>query len=371
MMRKINITLMIALVLALLGFTGHASLASDTPPVPEEQSQDPLKGPHTVYIPSVYASGPRQVLLGTYTDGYLGWQSTIDNEAKAIDSWSGKRMSILGTFIAIEDAHPEYNIPVPLGLIWDSGYTPFVNLETSKSLQYINAGQLDGEIRKMAQAFRQWREEGLTKNQNRKAFLAPLQEMNGNWVPYHGSPADFKAAYSRIQSVFDQERASSAVRWTFAPNGWSENDFPFENYFPGDALVEVNALSAYNSGYCPAAQWKQWDGPAQVYGPYIARMRAMAPSKPIFIAQTATTAYSPFGMDHQAKNQWLVDSYTYLANSPGVSGVIYFNKALQQACDWPFYRPSGMQYDGYRQGVKGSEFIYIDPEALSKMPIAP
>lgn len=371
MPRKSIVMFLTFLVLASLGFTNHAPQASTAPPQPEKHFQELPEDTHKVYIPFVDAMGPREVLLGVYTDGYLGQQATIDNEAKAIDSWSGKRLSILATFIAIEDAYPFYNIPVPLGLIWDSGYTPFVNLSTSRSLQNINSGQLDGDIREMAQAFKQWRDEGLSKGQNRKAFLAPLQEMNGDWVPYHGSPADFKTAFTRIRNIFNQEGASAAVRWTFAPNGWSERDFPFEDYYPGDAVIEVNAFSGFNSGYCPTALWKQWDGPEQVYGPYITRMRAMAPSKPIFVAQTATTAYTSFGYSNQAKNEWLEDAYIYLANSPGVSGVIYFNKAVQQTCDWPFYRPSGTQYDGYRQGVNRSEYIYIGPETLANMPITP
>jgi len=362
---------LILLTLALPGYTKRTVFASTIPSRDEKPAQTAPEETHKVYIPFVYASGPRQVLLGVYTEGYLGQQATIDNEPKAIDAWANKRLSILGTFIAFEDVNPFYNIPVPLGLIWDSGYTPFVNLETRKTLQNINSGQIDGDIRKMAQAFKQWRDEGIPKRQNRKAFLAPLQEMNGNWVTYHGSPADFKAAYARIQTIFNQEGASSAVRWTFAPNGWSERDRPFEDYYPGDEFVEVNAFSGYNAGYCPSAAWKQWDVPEKVYGSYLERMRNMAPSKPIFVAQTGTTAYSSSGSSNQVKNQWLEDAYIYLANSPGVSGVIYFNKGKNQSCDWPFYQPSGVKFDGYRLGVNRSEFIYIDPETLAGMPRIP
>ncbi len=325
-----------------------------------------------VFLPLIVVPVPRKVILGTYTDGYLGKQSTIDDEVKAIDTWSGKRLSLVGTFIAIEDQYPDYNIPVPLGLIWESGYTPFVNLNTGKTLMTINSGGLDDWIRNMALAFKTWRDQGLAKDENRRAFVAPLQEMNGDWVSYFGSPSDFKTAFARIQNIFNQVGAGPAVRWVFAPNGWSDpSDPPFEDYYPGDSSVEVIAFSGYNSGYCPSATWKEWDGPDVVFGPYIQRSRIMAPSKPIIIAQTATTAYDQSGINQQSKNSWLIDSYNYLANQAGVIGIIYYNKALNQSCDWPFYQSNGTKYDGYRVGVVNSTFIYLSPETLASKQFTP
>jgi hypothetical protein len=314
------------------------------------------------FIPMVAAAGTPAptpvVLLGTYTDGYLGQQATIDTEVKGLESWSGKKVSIVGTFIAIEDQYPDYNIPVPLGLIWDAGYTPFVNLETAKKLADINNYSMDGQIRKMAQAFKKWRDDGLAKNQNRKALVAPLQEMDGYWTSYHGTPADFKAAFNRIQYLFSIENASSAVRWVFAPNGWTDpSDRPFEEYYPGDGAVEFIAFSGFNAGYCASASWKSWDTAEKVYAPYIQRIRALAPSKKIFVGQTGTSAYDQTGYNEQAKNTWLKNSYAYLATT-GIAGVIYFNKAKYQNCDWAFYQPSGQKFDGYRLGVNRSEFVY-------------
>ncbi len=335
----------------------------------ERVSANPLSdpdSPNPLYLPIIKKPAPREVLLGVYTENYLGNQSTIDNEVKAIDTWSGKHLTIVGTFIAIEDQYPFYNIPVPLGLIWDSGYTPFVNLGTSKTLSNINSGSMDNQIRAMAQAFKQWRDEGLEKSQNRRAFLALMQEMDGYWVSYHGTPADFILAFHHVRDIFIQEGAGPAVRWVFAPNGWTDpSDPPFEDYYPGDSYIEVISFSGYNSGYCSSAAWKSWDMPDKVYNEYIQRIRVLAPSKPIFISQTATTAYTQYGKSTQAKNEWLVEAYTLLANSQGVSGVIYFNKQAGQSCDWAFYLPSGSKYEGYIQGVNRSEYIYIGPEELA------
>ncbi len=334
----------------------------------EQTSPD---GNKTIFLPLISTSDSNQVVLGVYTLGYLGQSQTIANEVQSIDAWSGKRLSLVGTYIAIEDRYEDYNIRVPLGLIWDNGYTPFVNLNTSHSLAYINRGDLDQETREMAQAFKHWREDGLDKGQRRTAFLAPLQEMNGDWVPYYGNPSDFKRAFNRIQTIFAEEGASDAVWWVFAPNGWSEPEALFEYYYPGGDKVVAIALSAYNSGYCPTAAWKSWDTAQKVYGPYLERMVQMAPDKPIIVAQTATTAYTSNNYDLNAKSQWIRESYSYLASWSNVFGIIYFNR--DQECDWAFYQygSDGRKVDGYKEVVASPDFVYIAPSEMMEASLLP
>lgn len=309
------------------------------------------------------------VMLGVYTDGYLGQTATIVNEVQAIDNWAGKKNSIVGTFIAIEDEHPDYNIPVPLGNIFDAGYTPFVNLETTHTLDEINNGSLDDKIKAMAIAFKTWHDIGISKSQNRRAFLAPLQEMNGYWVSYHDNDTSkFKSAYTRIQNIFAQNGASSAVWWVFAPNGWSDptkNDPPFEQYYPGDSQVDAVAFSSYNSGYCSSAVWKAWDNADKVFTEYMDRMTAMAPTKGIIVAQTGTSGYIGNNVySETSKGQWLVESYQLLASYKNTIGIVYFNKGVNQTCDWPFYKINGTQIEGYITAVGDSSYDYVPPAEL-------
>jgi hypothetical protein len=330
-------------------------------------------GPKPIYLPIIQLPAPNRILLGTYTNNYIGYSSTITNEIKAIDTWSGKQLSLVGTFIDPEQQYMTLYIKDALGLVWNSGYTPFVNITTTKTLSDINSGRLDASFTSMAVAFKDWRNAGLQKGQNRKAFLAPLEEMNGNWVSWYGSPSDFKNAFARIKNIFNQQNASSAVRWVFAPNGWSDpNSWQFEDYYPGDSAVEVVAFSGYNYGSCKPT-WQQWDNPDYVYGPYIQRLRAMAPTKPIIIAQTGVTSYSAYGYDIQSKNNWLKDAYTYLAGQPGILGVIYFNisHVPNENCDWPFYNSGGTKFDGYIQGVNRVEYIYTPPDQLAGQALKP
>ena len=94
----------------LLLFVSLAGLLNVPGPVGEDTaSAQSQKTNHKNYLPLISQPPEKQVMLGVYTDHYLGLESTIINEVKAIDTWSGKRLSIVGTFIGIEDKTPSYN----------------------------------------------------------------------------------------------------------------------------------------------------------------------------------------------------------------------------------------------------------------------
>jgi hypothetical protein len=314
------------------------------------------------------AASPPMVLLGLYTRGYLGDDRVVKQEIQAIDSWAGKQVSLAGMFFDIEDSNPAYNIPVPLELLRKKGYTAFINLASRRSMAEIARGEVDGNFKQLAKAFATWS----NKNGDRMAFIAPFPEMNGSWESYREDPANFKLAYQRIQRIFAEQGVSkNAVRWVFAPNGWSKPEHRFENYYPGDANTDIVAFSAYNWGFCSAnasaGQWRAWDGPDKIYAPYVQRMKTMAPNKPIFIAQTATSSLSKNGTNPVAKDQWMQESYRYLANA-GVRAVLYFN--LDKECDWALYRGNGQNSAGYAAIVANPDFVYVAPSDLARMNLA-
>ena len=309
-----------------------------------------------VYLPVTrkLSSNRLPIMTGVYpTDYWLpSIQERINLEFHYLSDWAGKRLSIAGSFHSFEQYNSVDNLFIP---VWNNGLTPFVNIYTSSSLVDINSGRLDREIRAWAQGFQRYANGG-----ERFAFLAPLQEMNGDWVPYAGSPANFKAAYQRIRNIFAQEGVpDESVAWVFAPNGYSPRGYPpFEDFYPGDALVDVVGFSAYNFGYHPDNPYKKWQTPEQVFGPYIVRMKAMAPSKPLFIAQTGTTAYTQSGVNNSAKNAWLRSAYPYLAEQ-GVWAVIYYND--NPSYDFAFFSYGNYAFEGYREGVAHPAYGYLSP----------
>lgn len=347
-------------------------------PVPDMPTA-PLK----IFLPMVVAQ-PRGsgILLGVVPHGFVGDPAVVNSQIHALDAWAspGTPISLVGIFYSFDDPNPAYNIPVQLETLWDNNYTGVINLEASKSSKQIAQGAIDAKIRSAANAIKTWASQG----SGRFVYLAPLAEMNGDWTVWGMDPVNFKAAYARIQQLFTEQGVpKSATRWIFAPNGWSRKGwYGFESYYPGDSVTDIVGFSSYNFGYNPYTPSPVWQTPVEVYnnpdypapeGQYLDRMRAMAPTKPIFIMQTGTTAYTANGINHTEKNNWLRDAYSYLASYPGIRAIIYFNVVNWQGVDWPFWIPGDTvhQYTSYRTAVTSKAFEYMNPQKLSTFLMVP
>jgi len=308
-------------------------------------------------VPSnpVQASGTPSlpILFGAYTSQSL--QVSV-GELTAMNNWltgnGASGVTFAGDFVSIT-FNPVWNVPHELDAAWSAGFVPFVNLMPSESWEAaygyyksncdaaadIAAGSCDTELTTWANLFKTWA--GTTK----RAFIAPMPEMNGNWTTYASDGATFIRAFIKIRTIFETEGVPrSAIRWVFAPNGWSEPSEPwrqFENFYPGDAYADVISFSAYNYGGCPT-QYANWDIFEIAMKPYLDRMRVMAPSKPIFIAQTGVVAVQVNAGDPaQTKSAWVQDTFGKLAAYPAVRAIIYFNKnnaATVGNCSPPDYR---------------------------------
>jgi len=276
------------------------------------------------------------ILFGSYASADL---QTAIGEITSMDNWltsnGASGVTFAGDFMTIT-FNPAWNVPHELDAAWDNGFVPYINIMASESWEgayydadcvtsaSIAAGNCDDKIALWAGYFKNW------AGTNKFAYLALLPEMNGPWVSYHSDGPTFKEAYKHIQSVFQNTGVpASAVQWVFVPNGRNDAAYSyraFENYYPGDQYVDIVAFSAYNYGSCPvpAYDWETFDIAME---PYLARMQAMAPSKPIFISQTGVLN-KPLdaGDPTQNKSYWVKDIFGKLADYPGVRAVLYFNK---------------------------------------------
>lgn len=297
--------------------------------------------------------------LGLYTSSAL---QTTASEIGEVDSWLSAnglstRVSIAGTFMDVEFPNPEWNVPHDLDAAWDQGAVPFVNLAVGtvdgpRSAVEVASGDIDEAIHSWAKEYAAWSQDGA-----KRAFIAPLQEMNTSWVSYGHDPVNYKLAYARIQDIFQQEGvASEAVLWVFAPNGWSEAGHEFERYYPGDDVVDVLGFSAFNFGAC-VPSGEGWDPFEEAIEPYLSRINTMAPTKPIFLAQTGTVAQ---GGD---RGEWLANSFGKLSDSPMFQALIYFNVSKIEvgapSCnpvDWRIYDPDAdVGVDAFLEALRISE----------------
>lgn len=346
----------------------------------------------TVFLPLIVKS-PDSKFFGVYLKQY--WtENNVTPIMTELDNLTGKKHSSVGWFIDLEDdaftkpvtdlAHN--NLHRQLESLWQGGYTSFINLGSNATATEIINGLRDKEIGYVAEFYKAW----IGLGEGRKAMIAPLQEMNGDWTVYgrESTSEDYKKAYIYIYDKFQQNGiAREDVWWVFAPNGWNDPAVPeraFENYYPGDKFVDLIGFSSYNYGYCLPETSVKWETYAEMLEPYINRMETMAPLKPIIIAETATTSFiNTSTPDFNAKNLWLIDSYNFLASKQSVVGVFYFSFSEFDgyACDFEIIniteevvetvdgKVSNFYFNdfftGYRDGVSKSKYKYLSVKELN------
>ena len=275
------------------------------------------------------------------------WDASVDLDGLA--SWAGKRVTFSGIFHDVmESAAPAWsgNTDWKLEEAWQAQSTPFSNLTINSNAAQIAAGARDSDIAAWADKVQAW----LDRGGGRSVIIAPLQEMNGDWVPYGMDPANFKVAYKRIVDTFRARGLDETkVRWAFAPNGWSTPPYKIADYYPGDAYVDVIGISAYNFGSIVGS----WETVSQVFDPWLNELRTtVTADKPYLIAQTAS---SSSGGD---KDAWLREMFTHLAADPNVFGLVYFN--LATITDFPVWNGSSGNA-GFRDGMGYATTAYQWP----------
>jgi len=331
------------------------------------------------FAPNMTAKGEGSlpILVGIYPSGELyktvGEITTLDNYLR--NGTGPHVVSIAGSFLDLES--PWWLITSELDSSWNNGYVPFINLGAGTvsqpwTAQQIADGVIDTSIRNWANTFRGWS----SYNGSKRAFIAPMQEMNGDWVTYKDDPANYIRAYLRIQQIFKEEGVSaSAVSWVFAPNGWSNPTKPqniFENFYPGDSAVDVVGFSSFNFGTCWS--YTASESYEQIYQPYIDRMSAMAPGKPIFIAEIGSVAE---GVDRAA---WLTDTLSKIGAYPGVRAILYFNRTEDVGnigepvnctpVDYALDTASGEGKDAFKAQVTQAPYGYWAPASTEMTNIA-
>jgi len=228
------------------------------------------------------------------------------------------------------------------------------------TLAKIIAGQHDSYIREFARAAKAW---------GHPFFLRFDWEMNGDWFPWSekasgNSPGDYVKAWRHLHDLFTAEGASN-VTWVWCVNTEYPDSIPIEGLYPGDAYVDWLAVDGYNWGTGNSQHRDVWKSFSEVFRPTYDHLRGLSGSKPIMIAETAS---SEFG---GSKADWITDALTVRLpyDFPQVAAVVWFNWNTDGA-DWVVETSSSSQ-EAFAQGIGTGYYAASDFSALEISPIPP
>ena len=322
--------------------------------------------------PQVVGIGPAHA--GIYSDltGRPAPEATndLENMAEWATSSANGRVTFAGNFHDVMESHPQCGFPwAPNGCwsgntdnmleqAWDAEATPVVNLNIGDSAFNIANGDWDAEIIAWAQKVKGWTER--IDGPQRNLFIAPLQEHNGEWVPYGCDAPNFILAYKKIRSLVQSVGLDETlVRWVWAPNGYTSTvgacaNYELADYYPGSAFVDVIGYSSY--------RWAANDSVYFAVGGVADWLRAIDPDKPYLVLQTAAGPSA-------SRDQWIVELLTWAANDENVIGIVWFNfdKRLEaDARDWRVWQSAGapalaQSGEGWRTALSSGNVTHTWP----------
>jgi hypothetical protein len=292
-----------------------------------------------------------------YTAIYYGNQGWAIEDLAALETWTGKKNSVVVLFTSFNEAFPTTQVEN----LWNNGNTPLITLEPQGyTAAQLAAGDADAIATQWAADFKAW----LNQGENRSAFLRFGHEMNGNWYSWSGDPTHYVNAWQRLHAIL----SAQGCKWVWAVNNTDVNSPAAEQYYPGDDYVDWLAIDGYNWGKSqPNADWDTWLGFPQIFDNMLKRLVALSPNKPILIAEMGTSSVvstNEVGQgisDAARKAQWL--SHTYLLGAktyPQIKLVAYFNEdkagattLISGESDWAIFN-NGSQDN--RWGIPEAEF---------------
>jgi Ca-dependent carbohydrate-binding module xylan-binding/Glycosyl hydrolase family 26 len=226
--------------------------------------------------------------------------------------------------------------PSPLQLTYARGAIPLVTMDTHTALLTdIANGAYDESIAAWADG---------AKAFGKPFFLRWDWEMNGDWYPWGAQarqdPAAYVAAWRHFHDVVTAREATN-VTWTWCPNIVFEGSTPLTDLYPGDGYVDWTCMDGYNWGTNPFKPGG-WGSFTEIFQQTYAEIDALAPGKPLMIAETASSEYGG------SKSLWISSALgTELPVAfPNIKAFVWFNWNVWEGggrLDWPIESSASAQ----------------------------
>jgi beta-mannanase len=286
--------------------------------------------------PAGAATAPCTVKFGMYVSG-IPWDSNM-TAIRNLDTAVNRHSSIVHWFAQWGDSGSgSFSVSQPSMLntvrnyssVGVTGATPFISWEpwgpgpysvanNTFPLQRIAAGAFDDYIDSWANGLRGY---------GGPVLLDFAHEMDGNWYPWGygvngNTPGDFIAAYSRVHERFVDAGATN-VQFVWTVDIWNPAGKNPTAFYPGDSNVDWMAIDVYNWGAAGGgwASLSQGLDATQVYS----RLAALS-SRPIMLAEWASTEAGPGDPAGASKSQWILDAAQAIASKyTRITAAVWFS----------------------------------------------
>lgn len=309
---------------ATVAFTVTPSAAPAPAPAPEPApapAPAPEPAPAAATATAAPAISTAPLRFGVGTPGGPAASAELD----AVASLAGEAPSIVLSYKDFNQAPPiaELNSVRSRGattlLTWEPWAWGGGTVQPAYALKRITAGDHDAYLRQWGQELAAW---------GHPVMLRFGHEMNGNWYPWAegingNETGDYAAAWRHVHDVL-ASTGSTNITWVWNPNVPYWGSTALEGLYPGNAYVDAVALDGYNWG--TSASWSTWLSPSQLFGEGLARLRQIAPGKPILIAETSSVEAGG------SKADWNTALISYLSAQSDVTAVIWFH--FNKEADW-------------------------------------
>jgi len=286
------------------------------------------------------APDPGYYYHGVYPGGVTGWEDDLTlADVQSYETAAGRQVAWVYFSNNWWQGHA---FPTATATwIRDYGAVPYIRLmlrsaiwdvtepDPVYSLDEILAGTFDDDLTAWGEAA--------------AAFGTPLivewgTDMNGDWYHWNGvwnggstsGTANFVSAYRHIVGLIEAAGADNItwvfhVHWEDYPTeAWNE----FENYYPGDDVVDWLGVSAFGPE-TPLDDY--WDDFVDELDAAIPRLTTLAPGKPIIVSEFGITGGNPQG----TAVSWADPALTALLADtwPAVRGFSWWNETWENDSD--------------------------------------
>jgi hypothetical protein len=330
-----------------------------------------------VLVASVLAATPaagasRQVALGVWMQGstnvevYDRFSSEVGRAPAVwgmIGNWGSERAGRFPDVGFLNHLRRKRTVPM---ITWDPWDPKQPTLITQKR---ILAGRFDDKVREYAEAAKAW---GGT------LILRFAHEMDGYWYPwgvkYKGNTiARFRAVWKRVWNIFKGPNGVGATRVKFlwSPTGSQCSSIcpEWKSFYPGNQYVDYVGMTGLNWGY-PSTPFERrarpqatWRSMVQVLEAGMRDLRRVAPTKPIIIAELASTTDTRRAPRGSTKAGWITTGYKEVFARRGwsrIKAIVYYNIDMRANDppheNWSLDAPAGRPKAAYAALLRQSRF---------------